>query len=466
MKEGHSNQARQREGIPSQMTSRDPGAGLRAIAARAEVSISTVSRALADSPLISAPTKENIRAIAEEMGYRPSIALRHVLRETRLRAPAEYRYTIACIAAGIRMEEFAGIDPTAPDAESAVPIGVRQAFAMWGGITARAAELGIKLDYFDLRETPPNKVPGILRARNITAAIVYSRSVAAAERIAIENLLQRMSDVHCVAMGPGVLSRTSVTAVGVDLFEAGRRSYLKAWEAGYSQILFVPPARALDPDRRFEAGLRVAKSRLDEPTPVQILNHHQIEQWLSRATPDFCFIGSVDAVRWWPIAKKMAKGGPCPVHRVAMQPPVLQPGDDRDRPARRRPGTRRHRPRRGRPRSLRRLQQSPRHGMPAASGLDRRHQHAPLRRTSTQPPARASISARENVPLASRITRPLSLRRSRAGPAMAEEDGDSILSRRQTSLPRRPVPDRNDAQINLYPCTGSRPLPIQHGARR
>jgi len=51
------------------MTPRLPGAGLRAIAARAEVSISTVSRALADSPLISVSTKEKVRALAQEMGY-------------------------------------------------------------------------------------------------------------------------------------------------------------------------------------------------------------------------------------------------------------------------------------------------------------------------------------------------------------------------------------------------------------
>src|SRR5438093_1952464 len=44
---------------------------ITSIAKKAGVSHSTVSRALADSPLTNAATKERIRRLAEEAGYRP-----------------------------------------------------------------------------------------------------------------------------------------------------------------------------------------------------------------------------------------------------------------------------------------------------------------------------------------------------------------------------------------------------------
>src|SRR5688572_18478500 len=46
------------------------GDKIRDIARRAGVSDSTVSRALADSPLVNPATKERIRRLAEESGYR------------------------------------------------------------------------------------------------------------------------------------------------------------------------------------------------------------------------------------------------------------------------------------------------------------------------------------------------------------------------------------------------------------
>ncbi len=54
---------------------------IKDIAKRAGVSYSTVSKALRDSPLVKAPTKEKIISIAEELGYVPNIAARSLVQK-------------------------------------------------------------------------------------------------------------------------------------------------------------------------------------------------------------------------------------------------------------------------------------------------------------------------------------------------------------------------------------------------
>ncbi len=48
------------------------------IANKSGFAISTVSRALSDSPKISAKTKERIKKIAQDMGNTPNFAARHL----------------------------------------------------------------------------------------------------------------------------------------------------------------------------------------------------------------------------------------------------------------------------------------------------------------------------------------------------------------------------------------------------
>lgn len=53
---------------------------IKDIAKQAGVSYSTVSKALRDSPLVKAPTKNKIISIAEELGYVPNIAARSLVQ--------------------------------------------------------------------------------------------------------------------------------------------------------------------------------------------------------------------------------------------------------------------------------------------------------------------------------------------------------------------------------------------------
>ena len=50
------------------------------MAAQAEVSVATVSRALAGDPQISEATQARVRQVAERLGYVPNIAARALVR--------------------------------------------------------------------------------------------------------------------------------------------------------------------------------------------------------------------------------------------------------------------------------------------------------------------------------------------------------------------------------------------------
>ena len=53
---------------------------IRTIAAKAGVSTSTASRALNDNPRISSKTRQHVKQIARELGYRPNFSARNLSR--------------------------------------------------------------------------------------------------------------------------------------------------------------------------------------------------------------------------------------------------------------------------------------------------------------------------------------------------------------------------------------------------
>src|ERR1700682_2692436 len=66
---------------PSRPAAASPGsktAGIKDIAKAAGVSIGTVDRALHSRPGISAATRAKIVRMAEQLGYRPNLAARHL----------------------------------------------------------------------------------------------------------------------------------------------------------------------------------------------------------------------------------------------------------------------------------------------------------------------------------------------------------------------------------------------------
>jgi len=84
---------------------------IKDIARRAGVSHSTVSRALADSPLVNAETRQRIRQLAHEMGYTPSA----VARAMSTRRTGTVGVVVTSIADPFVAEVVRGVEETALD---------------------------------------------------------------------------------------------------------------------------------------------------------------------------------------------------------------------------------------------------------------------------------------------------------------------------------------------------------------
>ena len=126
------------------------------VAARAGVSTSTVCRALSNNPQISAATRERIRSLAEEMGYRPDPLLSAFASRNRTKTKTSDITTIAYIT------NF----PTADEWRQNT--FYRDAYQ---GAADRADELGYKLEHFWLKE------PGMTAQR--LSKVLYNRGISA-----------------------------------------------------------------------------------------------------------------------------------------------------------------------------------------------------------------------------------------------------------------------------------------------
>jgi LacI family transcriptional regulator len=132
---------------------------VRDIAKQAKVHFTTVSMALRNHPEISAATRERIKKVAKEMGYRPD-AMLSALSSYRqgLRKP-HYQATIAWINAYPKREEF-----------YILPLYLE----FFHGARERAEEMGFKLEEFWLGEPGLTRarLRGILQSRGIRGALV------------------------------------------------------------------------------------------------------------------------------------------------------------------------------------------------------------------------------------------------------------------------------------------------------
>lgn len=138
--------------------------GLREIAARAGLSLATVSLALRGSREVSAATRRRVRALAREMGWQPNPLLSAWQAHVRRRRPTEYHATLGWIN-----------DTPDPDSWFRHPflIPLRE------GAAQRAAQLGYRLDDVWLPnvrvETPRENIAAfsrVLRARGIHGVIL------------------------------------------------------------------------------------------------------------------------------------------------------------------------------------------------------------------------------------------------------------------------------------------------------
>ncbi len=138
------------------------GPSLRRVAAAADVSPSTASRALNDNPQVPAKVRERVRRIADQLGYRKSAIVSSVMRDFRSAGGQVLRGTLA----------FLACDPP----REWVPHGAAafvQAFL--DGVRTRAQAQGYAVETFlvDHPEAlPPRRLAQVLVSRGISGVML------------------------------------------------------------------------------------------------------------------------------------------------------------------------------------------------------------------------------------------------------------------------------------------------------
>ncbi|HUG12077.1 MAG TPA: LacI family DNA-binding transcriptional regulator [Opitutaceae bacterium] len=255
----------------------------RDIAARVGCDRSTVSLALRGSPKIAAELRRKIKAVAEELGYRPDPAIALLARHRWARHKADFRATIAYL-----VDKKRG--------------SYRLQKRHFESARARAEENGYVLTEFDLSVYPTAEAAGrVLSNRGIRGLIVPALPREAEADLRLLDL-DKFTIVRC-SLG---WLRTPFHAIGPDFFECTRLAWRKVAELGYRRIgaaLFRHTPVAVDDDTRLaasyleQAGLVPQEDRipflLSDPADKDAFN-----QWFDRYKPD-AIIGLLHTVHGW-----------------------------------------------------------------------------------------------------------------------------------------------------------------------
>ena len=193
---------------------------MSAVAQRAGVHVTTVSLALRNHPKLPLATRQRLRALAERMGYQPDPALFSLIAyRTRIR-PSKLKLTLAYL--------------TNWDTEW----GWKDARAharFFEGATARAPQLGYRLEHFWLGARQPgrDRLGAALQARGISGLIIASHGRKPDQSLELDWQLFSAVKIDFLPHQPVVHSVTNDQRAIIQL--AMRR----AVAAGYRRIGFV-----------------------------------------------------------------------------------------------------------------------------------------------------------------------------------------------------------------------------------
>lgn len=132
------------------------------VAKRAGVHYTTVSMALRNHPRLPAATRERLRTLAEEMGYRPDPVLQALMDYRGQRRPHRHIATLAYVT---HSPTRWGWKQAWPEAE------------FFAGASHRAGELGYELEHFWLGEPglTPHRLSDVLHSRGIVGLLIASQ---------------------------------------------------------------------------------------------------------------------------------------------------------------------------------------------------------------------------------------------------------------------------------------------------
>ncbi|SDT88650.1 LacI family transcriptional regulator, repressor for deo operon, udp, cdd, tsx, nupC, and nupG [Verrucomicrobium sp. GAS474] len=246
--------------------------GQRDIAQRAGVHITTVSLALRDSPRLPEATRQRIRSIAEEMGYRPDpmLSALTIYRERIKRV--RHQGTLAWIGPVFRKgQPWSGFKEYRKGGEE------------------RCAELGYQMEEFRLSELSSGRLSKILKARNIQGLIIPPQSFSRA------HINFDWENFSAVCFGY-TLSRPRLHLVSNAQYRSARIAVRALRAHGYRRIAFVT-TRVNDErtDQNFSSGFLSEQRRFrpEDQVPMLILDDGprvdelpQFKKWYQRYKPE------------------------------------------------------------------------------------------------------------------------------------------------------------------------------------
>ena len=248
---------------------------MRDVARRVDVSVSTVSLALRNSPLVSAETLAAVRAAVAELGYRVNP---YVAAHMRSRRKPH---------AGVAAPLLAVVD-TQRQRHGWRDNRTSMVRAMLAGAKAQAAARGYETREFWLHEPGMSHVrfSAMLRARGIHGILLGPSGDLHLD-------LELTWDWFSVVRLGSAKVAPMLHRVVIDHYEAGMRAAHRVHGLGFRRPFF--PVRELfsaTHDRRMEAGFRTAWAHLPGAGPIpetetgELVDGPTLERWIKRHRPD------------------------------------------------------------------------------------------------------------------------------------------------------------------------------------
>ncbi|HSI82791.1 MAG: LacI family DNA-binding transcriptional regulator [Candidatus Methylacidiphilales bacterium] len=276
----------------------EPGARItqKELAEKCKVSQTTVSRALARSPLLSEETTQRILNEAEKMGYRPDPVLASLNSYLHARRPISAGSVIAWLG-----------KYQSPDT-ARLPV--------WDSTVYRAAHqrartLGYNLDYFWVNDPAlsSRRLAKILSARNVAGLILDTQNRA------YGRVMINCRDYPAVAIGRTVYS-PRVDQVSPDHFTMMVTCYRRLLGLGYRRIgLAITERFAQRSHGQWYGGFLVEQARKHGPGPaIPILSAPDddddlFREWVKKWSPDCIITALESSVRGLRYASSLAKLG-------------------------------------------------------------------------------------------------------------------------------------------------------------
>ena len=252
------------------MAKKRSSASVRAIAEKAGLSLGAVSMAMRDDPSIPETTRNRVKAIAKELGYRRNARVSELMALLKQQSLRNGQETLAFVISVNRsksgMEQY--IDTSLNHAKK------------------RAEERGYSLEVFEMDEQgiTPQRLEKIIEARGIRAAVFGPhRDVTGAVPI-------NSSKLATVAIGYSVVE-PPMHRVVINHYRNIHMAMAQLLARGYERIgLLIEPesdarARDLITAGFWDVGRRLPKSNRIEPY-VGPPDQKAVDRWRSRTTPD------------------------------------------------------------------------------------------------------------------------------------------------------------------------------------